>query len=421
MSVSRFTPNPNSMGMSMPDMMQQHQADMTDISMMGSKCDGEMNDIQMMGAPKKKRGRPKKVRGEGEENVKISVPRRSQNTTQDSDLMSDGTPKKKRGRPKKVKMDGMDPMLPTKLSANSANIESIINETALDSERTLFSPALSQSSQQSQKQVQKQQQSMNMFSQMPANALNLNGSMQCQMNGNFSNMQQTSFQHEHPQQTNASDSPQQYSHSNLSSEISAAISTAEHLNATVGNGDTNSPSSNSQSIAPADFEAAECVHSDNWNDHNSFNVSQVSREKRQQMNCNHINFFPQQSQSQQHHWSQKQASMAVNAQNSSYMSGDTQKSAVDAQKSPYVGVDTSQQQHLSQLHLQHQQQLHLQQQVSAIVCHLFPLIRDWMCFRSSSNISKVNTIRSNRIICSISSSNRIRNQTKWVDTSVSRQ
>lgn len=272
------------MGMPMPEMMQQ-QSDMTDISMISGKCEGDM-----MGAPKKKRGRPKKVRGEGEENVKINVPRRSQNTSQDADVLSDGTPKKKRGRPKKVKIEGMDgSILPTKTPANSANIESIINETALDSERTMYSPALNQASQQGQppksqqqqpqKQSQQNQQSMNMFSSMSGNnALNMNGNMQCTMNGNFNSMQQTSFQpHEHPQQTNTSDSPQQFSHSNLSSEISAAISTAEHLNATAGNGDTNSPSSNSQSVAPTDFETPDCVHNDNWNDHNTFNVAQQVR------------------------------------------------------------------------------------------------------------------------------------------------
>lgn len=291
LSVSRFTPNPTSMGMPpMTDMMQQHHqqqpTDMTDINMIG-KCDSDL-----MGVPKKKRGRPKKVRGEGEEHVKISVPRRTQNPAQDNDLMSDGTPKKKRGRPKKMKMDGMDgSCLPTKLPANSANIESIINETALDSERSMFATSLNQPTQQScqpqkisssqkqpQQQQQQQQQSINMFSQMSGNgAMNMNGNMPCSMNGNFSSMQQTPFQsleHQQQQQTNASDSPQQYSHSNLSSEISAAISSAEHLNSTAGNGDTNSPSSNSQSIAPADFETPECVHSDNWNDHNTFNVAQ---------------------------------------------------------------------------------------------------------------------------------------------------
>lgn len=289
--LSRFTPNSNSMGIPMPELMQQHQqSDMTDISMIGGKCDGDM-----MGAPKKKRGRPKKVRGEGEDNIKISVPRRSQNTSQETELLSDGTPKKKRGRPKKVKLDGMDgSIISSKIPANSANIESIINETALDSERTIYSPALNQSQsqsqqqgqqqppskqsqqKQSQQQQQQQQQSMSMFSSMSGNgALNMNGNMQCAMNGNFSSMQQTPFQsHEHPQQANSSESPQQYSHSNLSSEISAAISTAEHLNATAGNGDTNSPSSNSQSVAPADFDTPDCVPNDNWSDHNTFNVAQ---------------------------------------------------------------------------------------------------------------------------------------------------
>lgn len=91
------------------------------------------------------------------------------------------------------------------------------------------------------------------------------GNIQCAMNGNFNQaLQQSPFQsqhdhhsahhhsqHPHQHQTNASNSPQQFSHSDLSSEISAAISTAEHLNATAAAAaanDTNSPSSNSQSI-----------------------------------------------------------------------------------------------------------------------------------------------------------------------------
>lgn len=251
-----------------------------------------------MNAPlKKKRGIPKKVRGEGDENMKITVPRRSQNASQETELMSDGTPKKKRGRPKKVKSDNIDGnIVPTKIPANSANIESIINDTAMDSERTMFTPVMNKCSdlgrsveqdlhqkQSQQQQQQTQKQTMNLFPQMPNNnSLNINsGNMQCSMNGNFNqNMQQTSFQsHEHPnshhpQQTTASNSPQQFSHSDLSSEISAAISTAEHLNAAAGNGETNSPSSNSQS----NFESSECVHGDNnWNDHNTFGVSQVKQ------------------------------------------------------------------------------------------------------------------------------------------------
>lgn len=119
---------------------------------------------------------------------------------------------------------------------------------------------------------------------------NNNGSnMQCAMNGGFNQtIPQSAFQsHDHStthhtqQPPTASDSPQQFSHSDLSSDISAAISTAEHMQGhaagtagAAGNGDTNSPSSNSQSIAAADFEQPECVHPDNWNDHSPFSVSQ---------------------------------------------------------------------------------------------------------------------------------------------------
>lgn len=36
-------------------------------------------------------------------------------------------------------------MIPTKIPANSANIENIINETAMDTERTMYSPVMSKS------------------------------------------------------------------------------------------------------------------------------------------------------------------------------------------------------------------------------------------------------------------------------------
>lgn len=94
-NLNRFAPNSaTGMGMlsgTMSDIMQHHSSDMTDISnsMMGGEND--MTDIRMMDAPtKKKRGRPKKVRGEGEENIKITVPRRPQNTQQETELMGDG-------------------------------------------------------------------------------------------------------------------------------------------------------------------------------------------------------------------------------------------------------------------------------------------------------------------------------------------
>lgn len=61
-------------------------------------------------------------------------------------FFTDVVPKKKRGRPKKVKADNIDGiMINTKIPANSVNIEKIINETALDSERQIFSPAMSKS------------------------------------------------------------------------------------------------------------------------------------------------------------------------------------------------------------------------------------------------------------------------------------
>lgn len=95
LSVSRFPQNSNSgmgiLGASMSDIMHHHPSDMTDINNSLLSGENDMTDMRMMDVPmKKKRGRPKKVRGEGEENIKITVPRRPQNTTQETELMGDG-------------------------------------------------------------------------------------------------------------------------------------------------------------------------------------------------------------------------------------------------------------------------------------------------------------------------------------------
>lgn len=95
MSVSRFAGNQTaSMGMlsgGMSDILQHHSGEITDISNSMLSGENDMTDLRLMDVPtKKKRGRPKKVRGEGEENIKITVPRRPQYTQQETELMGDG-------------------------------------------------------------------------------------------------------------------------------------------------------------------------------------------------------------------------------------------------------------------------------------------------------------------------------------------
>lgn len=247
--------NANPMG------LMQQTSDMTDISgsMLGDDVPG-----------KKKRGRPKKVRGEGEDGVKMAAPRRQQNTSYQSEFSNGDTPKKKRGRPKKVK-DGSS----SKMSTNTNLENSLTNNNSGTGSVTpdgctpaLYSPSVNkcnslpqQQQSQSQQPPQQQQQSLNLFSS--SSNLNLTNNF-CGLgdspyNQNMpSNHQSTPYlshgqrllHQSHHHQTNTS-SPQQFSHSELSSDISAAISTGDHLSGNVNN---NSPSPSTRSLAPADFE-----------------------------------------------------------------------------------------------------------------------------------------------------------------------
>ena len=78
--------------------------------------------IAMPDPNKKKRGRPKKVRGEnGEE---IPTPRKKKEKDENQDGAEEDPSKKKRGRPKKPK-DGSAPNAPRKRSSKKAQQESV--------------------------------------------------------------------------------------------------------------------------------------------------------------------------------------------------------------------------------------------------------------------------------------------------------
>lgn len=215
------------------------------------------NPLQMGIPLKKKRGRPKKVRGEGEENLNISVPRRPQHQLQISDLACDGMPKKKRGRPKKSK----DDFEKIKLTGDKMNIDRIINETAMNTGQESFPPTPSKCSDLDQDTSEKQQTQkppIDLYSQMSNNSLNSNNAMlQCSMDDGFNrDMQQSMMQFSsndhtnthHSQHTPVSGSPSQLSHPDLSNDLAAATMAPERLGTAAGNDTTNSPLANSHGL-----------------------------------------------------------------------------------------------------------------------------------------------------------------------------
>lgn len=322
-SVTSFTTNPatNPMGILSGQMTgllsQQHQqpqppSDITDISnnmndMSGVGGGGGGGGVLMNDMPgKKKRGRPKKIRGEGDENIKVSTPRRQPNVANVAhDMLNGEVQKKKRGRPKKVKFDqSTGELMPsTKMSAtnpsgllensihmntsSNSNNENIHGTGADTPESVMFSSPSSMNKQcsslvpPSPQQQSQQHQSIHPFASPSSSSNGLPGAQFNHLNSRDDmfdhrdlphnhNLKDTTrlnmrddrleslnnpdfyHRHNHQQQT-ASESPQQFSHYDLSSEISAAISSAEH-SAGAGSGQINSPPSNSQIMNPGDYQ-----------------------------------------------------------------------------------------------------------------------------------------------------------------------
>lgn len=266
---------------------------------------GIVNDIP----GKKKRGRPKKIRGEGDDN-KVSVPRRQSNpASMAHDMLNGEVQKKKRGRPKKVKFDqstgeliSSNKMPPSNQSghlensihmntSSNSNNDNIHGTGADTPESGMFSSPASMNKQCSNlvpPSPQHAHQSLHPFSSPSSTSNGLPGAPQFNHLNNsrddmfdhrdlphnqnlkdasrlnmrddrLENLNNADFYHrhshtvaDHHQQQTASDSPQQFSHYDLSSEISAAISSAEH--SATGSGQINSPPSNPQIINPNDYQ-----------------------------------------------------------------------------------------------------------------------------------------------------------------------
>lgn len=320
--VNSFTTSPSANPMAilsghmtglLPQQHQQPSSEITNISNsmseMGSGIGGGgmiMSDIP----GKKKRGRPKKIRGEGDDNVKVSTPRRQPNPANMAhDMLNGEVQKKKRGRPKKVKFDpSTGELMPgSKISAtnqsgllensihmntsSNSNNDNIHGADADTPESAMFSSASSMGKQCSNlvpPSPQQQHQTLHPFAS-PSSASNglpgaqfnhisnrddmfdhrdlphnhnLKDTTRLNMcDDRLENLSNPDFYHrghahpvgEHHQQQTSSESPQQFSHYDLSSEISAAISSAEH-SAGTGNVQINSPPSNTQIMNAGDYQ-----------------------------------------------------------------------------------------------------------------------------------------------------------------------
>ncbi|XP_014255399.1 uncharacterized protein LOC106669980 isoform X1 [Cimex lectularius] len=154
-------------------------ADLTDISNLGKKDDEPVQ-------PKKKRGRPKKIKVEGEQPRPEEQPKPKVEDKQ-------GVPKKKRGRPKKIKVDNENIPQPPSEHSNPPN--------------HCFSPPIQSPNMQNFPLYQQPHYNQSSQSPLP-----------------------TSY-HQSPMQShgyNQSPQPPSFTHSDLSSEISAAISSEQN-------------------------------------------------------------------------------------------------------------------------------------------------------------------------------------------------
>lgn len=256
-------------------------SDITDISTCGTVKSNKLITMETSGNTvisdfndqchvKKKRGRPKKIRLEDSEEFKMTTPRRT--VSQQINIMQYSNiaviPKKKRGRPKKVKTE-VSSGVSVKIPSNSSNemksgCDVFTNEAICNTGITDMCSNINQSRMFSPPMLQKQNSPNNSFcaieisqnsspsryNSMSMNALtgggaNVNETFGTNLHhshdlSNIQSYHQHSPQNSHSQQT--------FSHSDLSSEISAAIS-SENLG-----GGENSPTPTSPGIGPNDFE-----------------------------------------------------------------------------------------------------------------------------------------------------------------------
>lgn len=252
-----------------------HQLAITDLSnnMLDGKLGSDMEHMHMAEMGKKKRGRPKKVRGEGEEVVKKPTVKRPK--PQVPPDFNGEIPQKKRGRPKKGPSDGAEmsprpPKTPQPYNGNDAQkkkrgrpkkskgdkddngmlppnemSQGAVNDTRASNEymASMYSqtaPVNSCSSLPPHQSLRPyDQQSGSKGFNIGGNYFGIGGSPNTQLNNSSGNYSQQNYHSQH-----------QYTHSDLSSDLSAAI-TADHL---ANADDVNSPASASPNLGPTNFE-----------------------------------------------------------------------------------------------------------------------------------------------------------------------
>ncbi|XP_066997243.1 uncharacterized protein Tdg isoform X2 [Anabrus simplex] len=190
---------------------------------------------------KKKRGRPKKIKSDCVETKKVGteMPKKEHDNCE--------LPKKKRGRPKKIKTE--DVLLPANGVADHTNSSAPLSNC--------FSPPI---------------QSPTNFGQQNFTSSYNSQSQTYSQNASHSPPEPHNYHHSPVQSQHFSQSPQPtsqpFTHSDLSSEISAAISSEHNLG---------SPSPTSPSLGPPDFEPPSSMPDDTDDGHQ--NSSRIAKEE----------------------------------------------------------------------------------------------------------------------------------------------
>lgn len=253
----------------------------------------ENSDDQSNGPPKKKRGRPKKIKVEGEAPPEKKEKPPKETYDKDGNLV----PKKKRGRPKKIKPELTSTSNSTaeqkqpQTQGNSSTPTSTSSQAASHTptpSNTCFSPP-------TQSPINLCQQGFSQIYNNQSQAYNQSSSQSpLSSHNNF---------HQSPMQShgyNQSPQPPSFTHSDLSSEISAAISSEQNIA-------SRSPNSSSLGATP-EFEQAP-----NTQEENSKSSLDIKEENPDHMECH----FSSPSQS-------KKKSPDVNYQNYDEYSGDSE-------------------------------------------------------------------------------------------------
>lgn len=229
---------------------------------------------------KKKRGRPKKVRGEnGEE---IPTPRKKKDKDESQDGADDDPSKKKRGRPKKPK-DGSTPSAPRKRSSKKVTQENVPSiENDMNSISSNIQNSLSPNHNLSSLPPNTNTNGSNSNSFLPPmespsanNSSNANSYQTVAMNASPSSDANHCFQQSLDHQVTPPEISPHQTYQRPASNQQLFSNSAEDLPGEMGNDPITSPVAASPSLAPSDFEPPQPA-SVNSADMNPFSQQQQS-------------------------------------------------------------------------------------------------------------------------------------------------